>query len=698
MDGAIPPMAATLLAAPTSRWNDKDCAGGGEAEQLIYRSRLLGADLAVTNYGGGNTSAKIRDHDPLTGGPVNVLWVKGSGGDLGTIDAGGFATLDLARISELDARYKSVEQEDAMSGMLSHCTFRSNPRAASIDTALHALLPYAHIDHMHPDSVTALAAAQDGEALTGDVFGGEIGWLAWRRPGWELARQLAALVRRDPNLRGVVLESHGLVTWAESARACYENTIATIAAAADALNARLARKAAFSGRAVARFEDEDRRAKASELLTALRPMVGAATAKTAHFVDTSEVLEFVCSNDLQRLASIGTSCPDHFLRTKIWPLVISSNSSRPEMLAAVERYRQGYLAYYERCRRPHSPAMRDPNPVLVALPGLGLASFAKDKATARVACEFFVNAINVMRGAEAVSRYKGLPEQEAFDIEYWLLEEAKLKRMPPPRPLESRIALITGGAGGIGRAVAERLLADGANVFLVDRAEESLAAAMSHLRGRGGVDRVAGACADVTNEARMREAFRACALEFGGLDILVANAGLAASAPIEETSLDQWRETFAVLGDGYFLASREAFRVMKEQGGGSIVFVASKNALAATPGAAAYASAKAAELHLARCLALEGAPHNIRVNAVNPDAVLRGSQIWNGNWRAERAAAYGIGEGDLEEYYRKRSLLQQSVLPEDVAEAVAFFASSKSSKSTGNILNVDGGNVTAFTR
>lgn len=697
MDGAAI-MASTPLATPTSHWNDEMSASWDAAELLIYRSNLLGADLAVTNYGGGNTSAKVRDHDPLTGEPVSVLWVKGSGGDLGTIAAGGFATLDLAKLSALDARYKGIEQEDAMSAALSHCTFKSNPRAASIDTALHALLPYAHIDHMHPDSVTALAAAEDGEALTRDVFGDEIGWLAWQRPGWELARRLAALVRQEPNLRGVVLANHGLVTWGESARACYENTIATIAKAADFLNARLARKAAFGGGVVARLADEARRAKASEVLTALRPMVSGAVGKSAHFVDSAEVLEFVCSSDLHRLASIGTSCPDHFLRTKIWPLVISPNLSRSESAAAVETYRQNYLAYYERCRRPDSPAMRDPNPVLIALPGLGLASFAKDKATARVACEFFVNAINVMRGAEAVSRYRGLPEQEAFDIEYWLLEDAKLQRMPPPLPLEGRIALITGGAGAIGRAVAERLLADGANVFLVDRAEASLTAAMSHLRASSGVDRVAGICADVTNEVRMSEAFGACVLEFGGLDILVANAGLAVSAPIEETSLDQWRETFAVLGDGYFLASREAFRVMKQQGGGAIVFVASKNALAATPGAAAYASAKAAELHLARCLALEGAPHNIRVNAVNPDAVLRGSQIWNGNWRSERAAAYGIEESDLEEHYRKRSLLQQSVMPEDVAEAVAFFASSRSSKSTGNIINVDGGNVTAFTR
>lgn len=696
MDGAS--ATATGLKTPASRWDEAACAGASEAELLIYRSRLLGGDLAITNFGGGNTSAKIESRDPLTGENVRVLWVKGSGGDLGGIDAAGFATLYLDRLRLLDENYEGPAQEDAMAGMLAHCAFNLNPRAASIDTALHALLPYAHVDHMHPDSVTALAAAEDGEALTREVFGGEIGWLAWRRPGWELARQLAACAKADPKLRGVVLQNHGLVTWGDSARACYQTTIDTIAAAAAFLNGRFARKPAFGGARVAALEAPARRAKAAELLTRLRPLVSADTPKLAHFADTPEVLEFVGGAELERLAAIGTSCPDHFLRTKIRPLVLDPGASDAAMETAVERYRQDYAGYYKRCRRPDSPAMRDANPVLFALPGVGLASFAKDKSTARIASEFFINAINVMRGAEAVSRYQGLPEQEAFDIEYWLLEEAKLKRMPAPKPLQGRIALVTGGAGGIGRAVAERLLADGACVFLVDRAEDALNEALIGLRGESGVDRVAGAVADVTSEERVQAAFEACALAFGGVDILVANAGLAASAAIEDTSLELWRQTFAVLGDGYFLAAREAFKRMKPQGGGSVVFVASKNALAATPGAAAYASAKAAELHLARCLALEGAPHNIRVNVVNPDAVLRGSRIWNGTWRSERAAAYGIAEDDLEEYYRKRSLLQRSVLPSDVAEAVAFFAGAQSAKSTGNILNVDGGNLVAFTR
>jgi rhamnulose-1-phosphate aldolase/alcohol dehydrogenase len=385
------------------------------------------------------------------------------------------------------------------------------------------------------------------------------------------------------------------------------------------------------------------------------------------------------------------------LRTKIRPLVLSPDADNDAIDAALGEYRAAYGAYYDACKRPDSPPMRDANPVLIALPGVGLLSFARDKATARIASEFFQNAINVMRGAEAVSRYQGLPDQEAFDIEYWLLEEAKLRRMPPPKPLQGKVAAITGGAGGIGRAIAERLLDDGACVFLMDRSEAALAEASAALVSRAGADRIASALGDVTSEQNVVDAFQACILAFGGVDILVANAGLASSSPIEDTSLDQWRETFAVLGDGYFLAAREAFKSMKAQGG-SIVFVASKNALAATPGAAAYASAKAAELHLARCLALEGAQHNIRVNAVNPDAVLRGSQIWSGAWRAERAAAYGISEDGLEEFYRKRSLLQQAVLPEDVAQAVAFFAGEASAKSTGNILNVDGGNLVAFTR
>ncbi|MBL8550585.1 MAG: bifunctional rhamnulose-1-phosphate aldolase/short-chain dehydrogenase [Hyphomonadaceae bacterium] len=687
---------ATPLRAPEARWAAAAGEGLSEVELLIHRSRLLGGDLSVTNFGGGNTSAKVVAKDPLTGGDVRVLWVKGSGGDLGTIDRDGFSVLDLAKLHAVDGLYRGAEHEDAMVDYLPHCAFNLSTRAASIDTPLHALLPFAHIDHVHPDAVTAIAAAADGERLVRKVYGDRIGWLPWRRPGWELGRQLAAAAKSHPQWRGVVLQNHGLVTWGQTARECYDTTIATVRAAAEFLNIHFEGAAPFGARKVEALPHDARRSRASELIGRLRPRLGGASAKIAHFADTPEIMEFVCGENLDRLAQIGTSCPDHFLRTKIWPLILSRDATDGEMDAALADYRRRYESYYRACRRPDSPEMRDPNPVLIALPGVGLASFARDKATARVANEFFQNAINVMRGAEAVSRYQGLPDQEAFDIEYWLLEEAKLRRMPAAKPLQGKVAAITGGAGGIGRAIAQRLLGEGACVFLLDRSEAALGAATAAFAS--SADRVVGTLADVTDERRMVEAFKECVLAFGGVDILVANAGLASSSPIEETSLDQWRETYAVLGDGYFLAAREAFKVMKAQGGGSVVFVASKNALAATPGAAAYASAKAAELHLARCLALEGAPHNIRVNAVNPDAVLRGSQIWSGAWRSERAAAYGISMDQLEEYYRKRSLLQQAVLPEDVAEAVAFFAGPASAKSTGNILNVDGGNLVAFTR
>ncbi len=696
MDGGALGNRAARFRAPEMKWDSMFVETLSEIEVLVHRSRLLGADLAVTNYGGGNTSAKLSAKDPLTGADTRVLWVKGSGGDLGTIEAGGFAVLSLDKLMAADQLYEGAEREDAMVALLPHCAFNLSTRAASIDTPLHALLPFAHIDHVHPDSVTALAAAADGERLTKDVFSGRIGWLPWRRPGWELARQLKAAVAAHPEWKGVILQNHGLVTWGDTAAECYGATIDTIRTAAEFLNIRVEAGKAFGGQKVSPLPRDARAHQASVVISRLRPLLSAS--KAAHYVDTQEVLEFVCGENLSRLAHIGTSCPDHFLRTKIRPLVLSAQADAAEMAQALADYRQDYERYYQSCKRANSPSMRDPDPVLIVLPGVGLVSFARDKTTARIASEFFQNAINVMRGAEAVSRYQGLSDQEAFDIEYWLLEEAKLQRMPAPKPLQGKIAVITGGAGGIGRAIARRLIDDGACVFLLDRSDGALAEATGALALSAGADRVAGALADVTHEQSMLDAFRECVLAFGGVDILVANAGLASSSPIDETTLEQWRETYAVLGDGYFLAAREAFKLMKAQGGGSIVFVASKNALAATPGAAAYASAKAAELHLARCLALEGAPHGIRVNAVNPDAVLRGSQIWSGAWRAERAAAYGIGEDQLEDYYRKRSLLQQAVLPEDVAEAVAFFAGAASSKSTGNILNVDGGNLVAFTR
>jgi rhamnulose-1-phosphate aldolase/alcohol dehydrogenase len=691
--GALP------FLVPKSRWSDERAKHLTPSELLLYRSNLLGSDLTVTNFGGGNTSAKITDRDPLTGEQVTILWVKGSGGDLGSMDSGGFSTLYLEKLLGLEKLYRGVAYEDEMVGYLPHATFNLNPRAASIDTPLHAYLPFAHIDHVHPDAIIALAASSGGEAATRDIWGGEIGWLAWKRPGFDLGLRLRNYVAKRPGLRGVMLAGHGIICWAESSKACYENTIDLIANAATFLNARLTQRAAFGGVKVSPLSQ--RADIAARLLPRLRGLMSEHQSKVGHYSDDAETLEFVGSVDFEKLASIGTSCPDHFLRTKIAPLTLdpSKLEDGEYLKARVSEYRDGYAAYYQRCAKPTDPKMRDANPVVVLVPGLGRVTFAADKTTARLAGEFYGNAINVMRGAEAIGKYTGLDEQEAFNIEYWALEEAKLQRMPKPKPLAGKVALVTGAAGGIGAATAKRLLADGACVMMTDRDPETLKGASDVLLKQYGNDVLRTAICDVTDESQVHAAFADCAREFGGLDILVANAGIASSASIEETTIALWRKNYDVLVEGYFLAARSAFSLMKLQNGGSIVFIGSKNALAATPNASAYASAKAASIHLARCLALEGAEHGIRVNVVNPDAVIRGSKIWDGDWRKERADSYGIDPGEeLEEFYRKRSLLKLNVLPEDIAEAVWYFASSASAKSTGNILNVDAGNAQAFTR
>ena len=702
MDGASRMDAASPLASPLARWSAAATAGKSEAELLVYRSNLLGADLAVTNFGGGNTSAKLDEADPITGAPIRVLWVKGSGGDLGSIAAGGFARLKLETLEAMRPRFGSPADEDVMPGLYPYAAVEPGGRAPSIDTPLHALLPFGHVDHVHPDAVIALAAARDGEAATREIYEGAVGWTPWLRPGYELALRLRALVDAQPGLRGVVMAGHGLICWGDSSEACYVNTIDLIGRAAEWLNTRLAQSAAFGGQAMTPLPAAERAAVAEALAPGLRALAGDAPRKVLHFDDSPETLEFVGAQDAARLADVGTSCPDHFLRTKVKPLLLDPGRLEREgeayLAEAFEAYRLAYAGYYARCAKLESPPLRDANPVVVLHPRVGMFTLAKDKATARIASEFYRNAINVMRGAEAVGGYLGLPEQEAFDIEYWALEEAKLRRMPPPAPLEGRVALITGGAGGIGKATAARLLADGACVVLADIDSAALEAAETDLAAKYGADRVRRTEMDVTDEAAVIAAAAFVAREFGGVDILVANAGIASAAPIEETTLAIWRRNHDILAEGYFLVSREAFKLMKSQGG-SIVFVGSKNALAASVNAAAYASAKAAAVHLARCLALEGAPHGIRVNVVNPDAVLRGSRIWSGDWRKERAEAYGVDPGAaLEAHYRDRSLLKREVLPEDVAEAVAFFASERSAKSTGNMLNVDAGNAQAFTR
>ncbi|TGN67084.1 bifunctional rhamnulose-1-phosphate aldolase/short-chain dehydrogenase [Paracoccus liaowanqingii] len=686
-------------------WDDARAAGMSEPEKLLYRSNLLGSDKRVTNYGGGNTSAKVMEVDPLTGEQVEVLWVKGSGGDIGSMAMDGFSTLYMDKLHALKGMYRGLAHEDEMVGYLPHCTFALNPRAASIDTPLHAYVPRKHVDHVHSDAIIALAASVNSKELTSEIFGTDIGWLPWKKPGYELGLWLERLAVENPGMRGAVLESHGLFTWADDARDCYLTTLEIINTAAEWLESR-STAPAFGGPARPTLDAPERREIAARLMPVIRGLISKDRHKVGHFDDQPAVLEFVGSTMLETLAPMGTSCPDHFLRTKIRPLVVDFDPAAPDLDAtlaalpqAVAAYRDDYAAYYDRCKKPDSPALRDPNAVVYLIPGVGMITFALDKPTARVSAEFYVNAINVMRGASAVSTYQGLPEQEAFDIEYWLLEEAKLARMPRPKSLAGRVALVTGGAGGIGAATAERFLREGACVMLADIDEAALATAHDGLARSFGADVVRAVQMNVTDEAQVATAYAQMAVEFGGIDILVSNAGIASSAPVEETTLALWNRNMDILSTGYFLVSREAFRTFRAQDiGGSVIFVASKNGLAASPNASAYCTAKAAEIHLARCLALEGAEGGIRVNVVNPDAVLRGSRIWEGEWLDQRASTYGTDKGGLEEMYRQRSLLKRSVLPEDIAEGAYFFASDLSAKSTGNILNVDAGNVQAFTR
>jgi rhamnulose-1-phosphate aldolase/alcohol dehydrogenase len=689
-----------------NRWDGAKAKGMSESEKLLYRSNLLGSDKRITNYGGGNTSAKAIEKDPLSGKPVEVLWVKGSGGDVGSIKMDGFATLYMEKLRALKGVYRGVEFEDEMVGYLPHCTFNLNPRAASIDTPLHAYVPKAHVDHMHPDAIIAIAASKNSKALTQEIFGDEIGWLPWKRPGYELGLWLEKFCLENPSAKGVVLESHGLFTWADDAKDCYDLTLRVIQQAMDWFAGKTAGVPAFGGSVHKSLPPAERRAVAARLMPAVRGMVSGQQPMVGHFEDSDAVLEFVNARDMKPLAALGTSCPDHFLRTKIRPLVVDFDPAKVDVEktlagldAAVAAYREDYAAYYDRCKHPDSPALRNPNAVVYLVPGVGMLTFAKDKATARISGEFYVNAINVMRGASSVSTYVGLPEQEAFDIEYWLLEEAKLQRMPKPKSLAGRVALVTGGAGGIGSATAELYLAEGACVLLADIDDKALGETGEALARQHGKDVVRTVGMNVTDENAVAQAFAEAAVEFGGLDILVSNAGIASSAPVEETTLALWNRNMDILSTGYFLVSREAFRLMRGQKmGGSIVFVASKNGLAASPNASAYCTAKAAEIHLARCLALEGAEAGIRVNVVNPDAVLRGSKIWSGEWLDQRASTYKTDKDGLEEMYRQRSMLKRSVYPEDIAEAAYFFASDRSAKSTGNILNVDAGNVQAFTR
>ena len=681
-----------------SLWDDAIAKSLDEPGLLLYRSNLLGADLRITNFGGGNTSAKVQHADPLTGEQVTVLWVKGSGGDIGSMKLDGFATLYQSKLERLQDLYKSLDQEDAMVHALNHCVFNLNPRAPSIDTCLHGYVPYAHVDHVHSDAVIAIAAAENAEALTSKIFGDEMGYLPWQRPGIDLGIKLGKLAASNPKLVGVVLGSHGLFTWNNTAKSCYDTTLRIINKAASWL-AENCKTPAFGGEKQKSLPVDMRRDAALRLMPEIRGRISLEAHKVGHFTDAAEVLEFVNSMQLNALAPLGTSCPDHFLRTKIKPLIIPPDADAAALDRLIGGYRDDYGAYYARCKHANSPAMRDANAVIYLVPQVGLLAFAKDRATARISAEFYINAINVMRGASGVSTYQGLPEQEAFNIEYWLLEEAKLSRLPKPKPLQGRIALVTGGASGIGLAIAQKLASQGACVTIADINDAAMAAVAADFAKQFGKDVVHTVNMDVTSEQAVIAGFESTVTRFGGLDIVVNNAGIAIPSPAEDTSLEIWNKQMAILGTGYFLVGREGFRILKKQNcAGSMIYIASKNGMVASPGTSAYGAMKAAEIHLARVLAAEGAAFGIRVNTVNPDAVLRGSKIMSEGFRQSRAASLNIKPEELEDHYRKRSLLQRSVYPEDIAEAVYWFASDASNKSTGNILNVDAGHLASFTR
>jgi rhamnulose-1-phosphate aldolase/alcohol dehydrogenase len=680
-------------------WDDNKATelANNEVDLFIYRSNLLGADLRLTNYAGGNTSCKITEIDPLTGDPVEVMWVKGSGGDIGTLTKKGCANLYVDRLHTLKKRYRGLAFEDEMVGLFDHCLFDPKCATPSIDTPLHGLLPFKHIDHLHPDALIAIAASKDGEQIMKEIWGDTMAWLPWQRPGFDLGLKLEETVKENPNLRGVILGGHGLFTWGDTSYESYINTLEVIEMASIYLEENYGKKRpVFGGAKMESKAVEDRKTAAAEVMPTLRGLASSYRRMVGHFTDDARVLEFVNSHDLERLAQKGTSCPDHFLRTKIRPLVLKG-TDKEEIEAQFEAYRADYVAYYERCKHPNSPAVRDTNPVVILYPGVGMFSFAKDKQTARVAAEFYTNAINVMKGAEAISEYVGLDEQEAFNIEYWLLEEAKLQRMPKPKSLSGKIAFVTGGTGGIGKAICEELLIQGACIIAADR--DRLEDTQTELRKLYGKDVVLTAKIDVTQPESIAEAIKQGILQFGGVDIIVNCAGLSISKPLEDHTLADWNILQDVLVKGQFLVSQESVKIMRMQAlGGDIVNIASKNALFAGPNNVGYGTAKAAQAHMSRLLAAELGKDKIRVNTVNPDAVLRGSKIWEGEWAEGRAKAYGIKVEDLPKMYAARTLLNEEILTEDIAKAVRVFVDGSLSKSTGNILNVDGGVAVAFVR
>ncbi|GAB22424.1 putative oxidoreductase [Gordonia polyisoprenivorans NBRC 16320 = JCM 10675] len=670
---------------------------------LIARSHRLGADPKNTNYAGGNTSAKGTDVDPVTGEDVDLLWVKGSGGDLGTLTESGLAVLRLDRVRALVDVYPGVEREDEMVAAFDYCLHGKGGAAPSIDTAMHGLVDAAHVDHLHPDSGIAIATAADGEALTQKIFGDRVVWVPWRRPGFQLGLDIAAIKAANPQAIGCILGGHGITAWGDTSEEAQARSLEIIAAAEEFIDSN--GKDQPFGAPVDGFgalPEEQRRAKAAALAPFIRGLASTDRPQVGHFTDTAPVLEFLTGSELSRLAGLGTSCPDHFLRTKVKPMVLdlpadASIEDCKERLAELHHaYRADYAAYYERHATAESPAMRGADPAIVLVPGVGMFSYGKDKQTARVAGEFYLNAINVMRGAEAVSSYSPINEAEKFRIEYWALEEAKLARMPAPKPLATRIALVTGAASGIGKAIATRLAAEGACVVIADLDAEKAQAAAAEI---GTSDVAIGIAADVTDEAAVQAAVDATVLAFGGIDLVVNNAGLSLSKSLLETTAADWDLQHNVMARGSFLVSKAAARALIEQKlGGDILYISSKNSVFAGPNNIAYSATKADQAHQVRLLAAELGEHGVKVNGINPDGVVRGSGIFAGGWGAQRAAVYGVEEKDLGAFYAQRTLLKREVLPENIANAAFALCTSDFSHTTGLHVPVDAGVAAAFLR
>jgi len=687
-------------------WDKKKETGfkKNQIDLFLYRSNLLGSDLRITNFGGGNTSCKTVEEDPITKNKVNVMWIKGSGGDIGTLKRDGISGLYVDKIHELKKVYKGIDYEDDMVKLLNHCIYDLDSKAPSIDTALHALLPFKHIDHLHPDALISIAASKDSKAITEDIWGDEMGWVPWQRPGFDLALNLERCLKNNPNIKGIVLGGHGVFTWGENSYQCYINSLNVIEIASKFIELKKKKKKnIFGGVKVAKLSNKKRNEQAVKVFPILRGLCSSENRMVGHYSDSNVVMEFINSNKLKKLAPMGTSCPDHFLRTKIKPLVLNipkdiDLSDKKLVSKKIEplfkKYRKDYREYYENCKKGNSPKIRDSNPVVILYPGVGMFTFAKNKQTSRIASEFYINAINVMRGAETISSYTSLPRQEAFNIEYWLLEEAKLKRQPAEKPLSGKVSLVTGAGGGIGKAISEKLIKEGANVIFVDISDDNF----KDLKNKYNSDQALFCVCDVTKSDNIENTINKSILKFGGLDIIINSAGLAISKSIQNTTEKDWDKLQRILVKGQFLFSKLASKLFKIQNlGGDIVNIVSKNGISSGPNNVGYGTAKAAQLHMSRLMATELAEFNIKVNSLNPDGVIIGSKIWKGSWAEERAKSHGIKVSQLPEFYAKRNLLNQIIKPEDIANGV-FALLTSLNKSTGNIINIDGGIPQAFVR